>query len=237
MRAYHRETAGIRSEEAAKTQLRAFTLVELLIVIAVIAILAALLLPVLGKAKQTAGTASCANNARQIGIAMRMYGDDNNEILPSAHNSIPWSSTNPVPWMRALYDYYKSTNVLCCPEMAHCYSNSPYNYFMGSRAAYLMANRQFTNLDLKKIQLPSAYILSGDANWPFYVYDADPDNFTEDTLFGTDGAGGIRPPPVHNKRLNVVFADSHVKLYGDFLAAEMTYSFTIPGVRYTDALP
>src|SRR3974390_1461242 len=55
----------------------AFTLIELLVVIAIIAILAALLLPALAAAKEKAQRAQCANNVKQIGLGMHLYGTDN----------------------------------------------------------------------------------------------------------------------------------------------------------------
>jgi prepilin-type N-terminal cleavage/methylation domain-containing protein/prepilin-type processing-associated H-X9-DG protein len=63
-----------------------FTLVELLVVIAVIAILAALLLPVVAKSKEQGKSAACLSNLRQVGIALQVYVQDHDDKLPVMHN-------------------------------------------------------------------------------------------------------------------------------------------------------
>ena len=60
---------------------RAFTLVELLVVIAIIAILAAILIPVLARARESANSTRCLANLQQIGLAIQMYAGDNHGCL------------------------------------------------------------------------------------------------------------------------------------------------------------
>jgi prepilin-type N-terminal cleavage/methylation domain-containing protein len=74
--------------ESMSTGKRGFTLIELLVVIAIIAILAAILFPVFAKAREKARTNSCLNNQRQIGVAIQMYVQDNDEaFFPDAVTS------------------------------------------------------------------------------------------------------------------------------------------------------
>lgn len=70
---------------------RAFTLIELLVVIAIIAILAAILFPVFGRAKEAAKKTACLSNARQVGMALKMYLTDHDDVMPIfyAYNSNP----------------------------------------------------------------------------------------------------------------------------------------------------
>jgi prepilin-type N-terminal cleavage/methylation domain-containing protein len=85
-----------------------FTLVELLVVIAIVAILAALLLPILARAKEKARSTQCIGNLRQWGLAYRMYADDHDDFLPRRGQGIqPLAQINrPEDWFNALPVYF-----------------------------------------------------------------------------------------------------------------------------------
>ena len=85
-----------------------FTLIELLVVVAVIGILAGLILPALAKAKQRAQQTGCLSNMKQIGVAIHMYADDNEDTLPGpvfagARASYDINSSQELIWFIADY--------------------------------------------------------------------------------------------------------------------------------------
>jgi prepilin-type N-terminal cleavage/methylation domain-containing protein/prepilin-type processing-associated H-X9-DG protein len=81
---------------------KAFTLIELLVVIAIISLLAALLLPILTKAKQKTQGVYCMNNHRQLALAWKMYSDDNQDKLVYASELGP--DTYPYTWVTGTLD-------------------------------------------------------------------------------------------------------------------------------------
>jgi prepilin-type N-terminal cleavage/methylation domain-containing protein/prepilin-type processing-associated H-X9-DG protein len=90
-----------------------FTLIELLVVIGIIAILAAILFPVFAQTREKARQASCLSNCRQIGVAVMMYAEDNEESFPLyAHypNNSPW-------WYEVIQPYTKSKELFTCPSV------------------------------------------------------------------------------------------------------------------------
>ena len=91
---------------------RAFTLVELLVVIAIIAILAALLLPVLGRAKEESRATVCLGNLHQAGLALQIYVQENNNKLPVMYDAPTTNHT----MNQVLLAQLGNTNVLHCPS-------------------------------------------------------------------------------------------------------------------------
>lgn len=104
---------------SATTGRRAFTLIELLVVIAIIAILAAILFPVFSQAREKARETTCVSNTRQIGLQVRMYVQDYDEVMPIfyAYNSQPPSGTPGHKGIELLIlPYGKNTQLFQCPD-------------------------------------------------------------------------------------------------------------------------
>lgn len=91
----------------------AFTLVEMLVVIAIIGILAGLLMPGLSKAKTRALSTACLSNLHQIGLAVELYVQDNEHRLPLCAQ-MPGLNPELTPITTALHPFLQSSNIFKC---------------------------------------------------------------------------------------------------------------------------
>jgi len=98
---------------------KGFTLIELLVVIAIIAILAAILFPVLARAREKARSSSCQNNLKNIATAFKMYTNDWDEKFPAPNGAPHDNRFTPgaeIPWPLQLDPYVKNWQIFKCPS-------------------------------------------------------------------------------------------------------------------------
>ena len=104
-------------------------MIELLVVIAIIAILGSMLLPALSRAKESSKRANCNSNLHQLGLACRMYGDDNRDrlpVIPAGVCNWPWDLDRTSADM--LVSYGGKRSILYCPSFPFFNSDEVWNF-------------------------------------------------------------------------------------------------------------
>ena len=122
-------TQGVRGAAdtpPASGHVRPFTLIELLVVIAIIAILAAMLLPALNRARETAKTSSCRNNLKQMGTFILLYADSHDgRLIRYMPNGGLWTKTNRGElFLAGTIDKAMAAKLLKCPSDPEPFANA-----------------------------------------------------------------------------------------------------------------
>jgi len=100
-----------------QTRTQAFTLLELLVVVAIIALLAAILFPVFQRAREKARQTSCMSNLKQLGLGFIQYTQDWDERMPSGRYGYQ-GDPDYCNWPYSIYPYVRSKNAFTCPDDA-----------------------------------------------------------------------------------------------------------------------
>src|SRR5262245_48030367 len=110
-----------------RPQRAAFTLVELLVILAILAVLMALLLPAIQKVRAAADRMRCSNNMKQLGIALHLYHNDHNTLPPGVVTAQPREPYPRITWLNRLLPYIEQDSLWKQTEAAYRQDRVPFN--------------------------------------------------------------------------------------------------------------
>jgi competence protein ComGC len=142
----------------------AMTLVEVLVVIAMLAVLVAMLLPALAKAKRHASKIYCVSSLKQIGLAYRLWEGDNNDKYPMFVSVTNGGAMELIATGNVTQTFLVMSNDLSTPRILHCSEDTEHieTYSFATLASSNIS--YFIGADVTNDTAPQA-ILSGDDNF------------------------------------------------------------------------